>query len=274
MDTKQINEICFKLYPNFLGCLPIDDLQEESIITQLCNDFTVGSFVIFNIDDSTKPGTHWVLLHRMIGGQLLLFDSFGAFGTDKVFRFLDFNELEKNIISSYDASLLGQLFQYSKDNSKYENDYTFSNNIIRTLFLEKRLLKRYTLFKNMSDSLYYLYVFLQRLCPGKSSHKMFYYSSQLQPFNTIVCGELCILIAQSLFRDLNTLHNKKPDTTVVEMLSDTIHTLFSTAFTDKEFVRLVKEYMLFIDPFYKVKPSNVEYFKKIFASENTKLMLA
>ena len=273
MDTKQINDICFKLYPNFLGCLPIDDLKKKNIITQLCNDFIVGSFVIFNIDDSTKPGTHWVLLHRMIGGHLLLFDSFGAFGTNKVFRFHEFKDIEKNIISSYDASLQGQFFQYSKY-SNYKNDFSFSNNVIRTLLLEKRLLKRYTLFKNMSDSLYYLFIFLQRLCPGKTSHNTFYYSSQLQPFNTIVCGELCILIAQSLFRDLNTLHNKKPDITVVEMLSDTIHTLFSTAFTDKEFVRLVKEYMLFIDPFYKVKASNVEYFKKIFASENTKLMIA
>ena len=125
----------------------------------------------------------------------------------------------------------------------------------------------------MSTPLYYLLDFLKRLCPGKSIHSMFYYSSQLQPFNSIVCGELCILIAESLFRDLATLVNKKPDITTVKMLSDRIHSLFSTAFTAKEFVRLVKEYMLFIDPFYKVKTGNAEYFKKQFSNENTKLIV-
>ena len=125
----------------------------------------------------------------------------------------------------------------------------------------------------MSTPLYYLLDFLKVLCPAKTSHNMFYYSSQLQPFNTIVCGELCILIAESLFRNLRTLSNKKPDITVVEMLSERIHILFSTAFRAEEFVRLVKEYMLSIDPFYKVKPSIAEYFKKIFSSENTKLIV-
>ena len=125
----------------------------------------------------------------------------------------------------------------------------------------------------MSTSLYYLLDFLKVLCPGKTSHSMYYYSSQLQPFNTIVCGELCILIAESLFRDLRTLSNKKPDIIVVAMLSDRIHNLFSTAFRVEEFVRLVKEYMLSIDPFYEVKASNAEYLKKMFSNENTKLII-
>ena len=272
MDTKQINELLFKRHANFLGCIPIDDLKNKRIRDNLCHDFYVGGYVIFNIDDSAKSGTHWVLLHRMIGGNLFMFDSFGAFGTNGVFNFEQFHEVEKSIISSYDENLNGQLFQYSED-CKYKNDFTFSNNTIHSLKIEKNLLKKYTFYDNMSTSLYYLLDFLKVLCPGKTSHSMFYYSSQLQPSNTIVCGELCILIAESLFRDLRTLSNKKPDLTVVNMLSDRIHNLFSTAFRAEELVRLVKEYMLYIDPFYKVKPSNAEYFKKIFSSENTKLIV-
>ena len=272
MDTLQINEICFRQYANFLGCLSIDELKNKDIRNQLCHDFDVGAFVIFNIDEGSKPGTHWVLLHRMIGGKLFLYDSFGAFGSNSVFKFETFGDAEKSFITSYDNSLDGELFQYSPD-CKYKNDFTFSYNRIHTLTIDKNLLKRYTFYKNMSAPLYYLLDFLKVLCPGKTSHSIFYYSSQLQPFNTIVCGELCILIAESLFRDLRTLTNKKPDLTVVDMLSNRIHNLFSTAFAAKIFVRLVKEYMLSIDPFYKVKPSVAEYFKNIFSSENTKLII-
>ena len=272
MDTKQINEICLRRFNNFLGCLSINELKDESIRNQLCHDFNIGSFVIFNIDESSKPGTHWILIHRMIGGNLFLFDSFGAFGSNSVFSFEKFGDAEKSFITSYDNSLDGELFQYSQD-CKYKNDFTFSYNRINTLILDKNLLKRYTFYDNMSTPLYYLLDFLKVLCPGKISHSMFYYSSQLQPFNTIVCGELCILIAESLFRDLFTLVNKKPDITVVEMLSERIHSLFSAAFRPVDFVRLVKEYMLFIDPFYKVKTGNAEYFKKQFSNENTKLIV-
>ena len=272
MDTRQINEICIGRFKNFLGCLSIDELKNAQIRNRLCHDFIVGSFIIFNIDEASKPGTHWVLLHRMTGGHLFLFDSFGAFGSDSVFSFKEFGEAEKSVIQSYNESLDGQFFQYSKY-CNYKDDFTFTNNIINTLTLHKNLLKKYTHYKNMSTPLYYLLDFLKVLCPGKTYHSMFYYSSQLQPFNSIVCGELCILIAESLFRDLRTLSNKKPDLTVVNMLSDRIHNLFSTAFRAEELVRLVKEYMLYIDPFYKVKPSNAEYFKKIFSSENTKLIV-
>ena len=66
--------------------------------SQLCHDFNMGRFVIFIIDDSSKPGTHWVLLHRIGGGHLFLFDSFGAFGTNSVFRFNEFNDAEKTIM--------------------------------------------------------------------------------------------------------------------------------------------------------------------------------
>ena len=272
MDTKQINDLCMNRFINFLGCLPIDILKNKAIRDKLCHDFDVGGFVIFNVDEKSKPGTHWVLLHRMTGGNLLFFDSFGAFGSNSVFKFNEFGDAEKAIISSYDDSLDGQFFQYFQD-CKYKNDFTFSNNRINTLLLHKNLLKKYTNYDNMTTPLYYLLDFLKRLCPGKSSHNMFYYSSQLQPFNSIVCGELCILAAESLFRDLFTLVNKKPDITAVKMLSDRIHTLFSTAFRAEEFVRLVKEYMRFIDPFYKVKTDSVDYFKKLFSSENTKLIV-
>ena len=168
--------------------------------------------------------------------------------------------------------LNGQFFQYS-DDYNYKNDFTFAHNRINTLLLDKNLLVKYTNYDNMTTPLYYLLDFLKQLCPGNSSYGMFYYSSQLQPFNTIVCGELCILVAESLFRDLFTLLNKKPDVTVVKMLSERIHILFSTAFRAEEFVRLVKEYMLFIDPFYKVKIGNANYFKNLFSSENTKLIV-
>ena len=142
----------------------------------MCHDFKVGSFVIFNIDESSKPGTHWILLHRMVGGNLFLFDSFGAFGSDSVFRFNEFGDAEKAVISSYEESLDGQFFQYSQD-CNYKNDFTFSNNRINTLILHKSLLNKYTFLDNMSTPLYYLLDFLKQLCPGKSSHSMFYYSS-------------------------------------------------------------------------------------------------
>ena len=269
MDTKQINDLCFKRYSNFLGCLPIDDLKKKNIREQLCNNFNVGSVLIFNIDESSKSGTHWVLLHRLVGGNLFIFYSFGAFGSNSVFRFKEFGE---KMVTSYDASLQGQFYQFTEDYN-HKDDFIFSNNRISTLLLDKNLLKKYNYYNNMSSSLYYLLDFLKRLCPARLIHSMFYYSSQLQPFNTIVCGELYILIAESLFRDLSTLINKKPDITVVTMLSDRIHTLFSTAFRAEEFVRLVKEYMRLIDPFYKVKTDNVDYFKKLFSSENTKLIV-
>ena len=134
----------------------------------------------------------------MVGGNLFLFDSFGAFGSDSVFRFNEFDDAEKAVISSYEESLDGQFFQYSQD-CNYKNGFTFSNNRINTLILHKSLLNKYTFLDNMSTPLYYLLDFLKQLCPGKSSHSMFYYSSQLQPLNTIVCGELCILVAESLF---------------------------------------------------------------------------
>ena len=142
----------------------------------MCHDFKVGSFVIFNIDESSKPGTHWILLHRMVGGNLFLFDSFGAFGSDSVFRFSEFGDAEKAVISSYEESLDGQFFQYSQD-CNYKNDFTFSNNRINTLILHKSLLNKYTFLDNMSTPLYYLLDFLKQLCPGEefSQHVLLFF---------------------------------------------------------------------------------------------------
>ena len=162
MDTAQINELCFTRFPNFLGCVSIDELKNKKIRDQLCHDFNVGSFVIFNIDDSSKPGTHWVLLHRMVGGKLFLFDSFGAFGSNAVFRFNEFNDVEKNTIPSYEDSLNGQFFQYS-DDYNYKNYFTFAHNRINTLLLDKNLLVKYTNYDNMTTPLYYLLDFLKQL---------------------------------------------------------------------------------------------------------------
>ena len=272
MDTEQINNLCFKRFQNFLGCLSIDELRDDSIKKQLCHDLSNGNFVIFNVDDKTKAGRHWVLLHRMMGGELFLFDSFGAFGTNKEFRFKDFEKTEKNMIDSYDESLNGQLFQFAED-FNFKNDFNFVNNRINTLILQKKLIKSYVNYSNMSDSLYYLLDFLKILCPTKSIHNIFYFTSQLQPFNTIVCGELCILIAETLFRDMKVLRNKKANNEALISLSDRIRELFSTAYTPKISVQLVKQYMLSIDPFYKVKTDNLNYFKEIFSKENTKLIV-
>ena len=208
----------------------------------------------------------------MTGGNLFLFDSFGAFGSNSEFKFKHFGVAEKHMITSYDETNDGQLFQYSTDNN-YRDDFTFENNATNTLLLQKNLLKAYVNYKNMSTSLYYFLDFLKRLCPTKSIHNIFYFTSQLQPFNTIICGELCILIAETLFRDLKVLSNKKPDNVTLIRLSVRIRELFSSAYTAKISVRLVKQYMLSIDPFYKVKTDNVNYFKEIFSNENTKLIV-
>ena len=77
----------------------------------------------------------------------------------------------------------------------------------------------------------------------------------------------------SLFRILNILIDKKPDIVTLRMLNDRISNLFSTAYTPNIFVRLVKEYMLSIDPFYKVKTDNENYFKQLFSNESTKLIV-
>ena len=272
MDTLQINDLCLMRYSNFLGCLSIDELKDKNIRTQLCNDFTIGNFVIFNIDEKTKPGRHWVLIHRMSGGNLFFFDSFGAFGSNMAFNFTNFDEAEKHMITSYDEALDGQLFQYSLDNN-YKDDFKFENNDTNSLILHKKLLKSYANFNNMSDSLFYLLDFLKLLCPSKSIHNIFYFTSQLQPFNTIVCGELCILVAETLFRDMKVLRNKKANNETLLGLTERIQELFSTAYTPKIFVQLVKQYMLSIDPFYKVKTDNLNYFKEIFSKENTKLIV-
>ena len=272
MDTSQINKLCLKRYANYLGCLPIDELQDKTIRDKLCHDMTSGKFVIFNVDDSSKPGSHWVLLHRMTGGNLLFYDSFGAFGSDKVFSFTEFGDAEKTLIQSYDDLLDGQLFQFSID-FKYKNDFTFDSNRLNVLTLDKNLLRFYANYDNMSTPLFYLLDFLKLLCPSKSIHSIFYFTSQLQPFNSIVCGELSILIAESLFRILNILIDKKPDIVTLRMLNDRISNLFSTAYTPNIFVRLVKEYMLSIDPFYKVKTDNENYFKQLFSNESTKLIV-
>ena len=143
--------------------------------------------------------------------------------------------------------------------------------MISTLLLDKNILKLYTNYDNMSTPLYYLLDFLKMLCPTKSIHSILYFTSQLQPINIIVCGELCILIAENLFRDLNILINKKPDTIVMKMLSDSYIIFFLPHLLI--FVHLVKQYMRSIDPFYKVKTDNENYFKQLFSNENTKLIV-
>ena len=78
----------------------------------------------------------------------------------------------------------------------------------------------------MSVALYYLLEFLSVLCLSKSIHSVLYFTSQLQPINSIVCGELCVLIAEILFRDFKVHLNKKHDESVVKRLSDRIHIFF------------------------------------------------
>ena len=273
MDTLQINKLCVNRYGNFLGCLPIDHLKDENIIKQLCHDLSRGKFVIFNIDEESEPGRHWILLARLAGGNLLMFDSFGAFGSNSVFKFMkNFGDVEKSMIPSQDDSLDGQLFQYI-DDFNYKNDFTYQFNRSSILKVCKEKFKTYKNFSNMSTPLYYLLEFLSVLCPTKSIHNVLYFISQLQPINSIICGELCVLIAEILYRDFKVHLNKKPDDSVVKRLSDRIHDLFSTAYNDKIFVDLVKKYMLNIDPLYKVKAENLEYFQNIFSDQNTKLVV-
>ena len=63
----------------------------------------------------------------------------------------------------------------------------------------------------------------------------------------------------------NTFYTKKN-------LSDRIHEPFSTATTSKVFATLVKKYMLTIDNSYKVKAQNMNYFRKLFSTENRNLV--
>ena len=272
MDTNQIEAFCDVRYKSvFLSCIPIDGLKDDTVVRELCEHFTIGKFVIFNIDPSDKPGRHWVLLYRLKNGTLFMFDSFRAVITDRVFNFKTFGEPKKAINLDYTPTMKGQLFQY--DFVKYVDDYNYDSNYFHTFVFSKRDYRRYVNNNNMSEPLFHFSRFLNALCPQKSQHTVYYFLSQLQPFETIVCGELCILVSEILYRDLQVQRAPQANPFLLTKVSDRIHDLFSSAMTSKSFVNLVKTHMLYIDPTYKVKKQNVDYFRKLFANENKNLVV-
>ena len=76
-----------------------------------------------------------------------------------------------------------------------------SNKCHSFIFL-KQCYRDYKQSNNMTVPLFHFLRFLNVLCSRKQEHRVRYFMSQLQPFVTIVCGELCILLAEILYRDL------------------------------------------------------------------------
>ena len=189
----------------FLDCVAIDDLKDEEFLSELCDRLRIGSFLIFNVDPKSKAGIHWVLLVRLSDGSLFIFDSFGARMTNETFHFKNFAFEERDINKLYDPNTGGQLFQF------VQNDLTYANNKFHSFIFSKQHFRSYSRPNNATVPLFHFLRFLNRLCPRKQEHRVYYCMSQLQPFETIICGELCILVAEILYRSTHCSgHNSPP----------------------------------------------------------------
>ncbi len=67
-DNTQLDEVGFKLLNNYLGTFPVD---------QVPTNLKKGDSLIFNLDDSTEPGSHWMGGYCFKKNELLVYDSFG-----------------------------------------------------------------------------------------------------------------------------------------------------------------------------------------------------
>ena len=103
MNTNQIKEFCKKLYNNvfLLDCVPIDQLDNEKILKDLCGGLVIAAFLIFNINPKSAPGRHWILLIRLCDVSLFIFDSFGSTVPDDVLRFKNFGSEVKRVNKRY-----------------------------------------------------------------------------------------------------------------------------------------------------------------------------
>ena len=135
-----------------------------------------------------------------------------------------------------------------KDYDKiFTNDLTYANNKFHSFIFSKQHFRSYRRPNNATVPLFHFLRFLNRLCPRKHEHMVYYCMSQLQPFETIICGELCILVAEILYRDLKVQHTAQATIPLLKTVSARIQYLFSSATTSRAFVTLVKQHMLTID---------------------------
>ena len=274
MDTNQIRELCIYRYNDvFLDCVSIGELENDHLLKELCDKLLLGAFLIFDIDPKSAPGKHWILISRLRDGSLFIFDSFGAAVTDQIFRFENISLEEKSINKLYDPSMRDQLFQWVNYNEKYVDGFTYRSNKGHSFLFSKQSFRSYKQSNNMTVPLFHFLKFSNVLCPRKLEHRAYYFLSQLQPIETIVCGELCILVDEILYRYLKVHLISQATPSLLKKVSYRIHHLFSTANTLKVFVTLVKKYMLTIDNSYKVKKRNVNYFRKLFSTENRNLVV-
>lgn len=82
MDTRQINRIlsrCKATQPHYMGCFPSDRLPK-------CKHFPCS--MVVNLDDSTKPGSHWVAIYAPTKNHVFYFDSYGMKASGKILRYL------------------------------------------------------------------------------------------------------------------------------------------------------------------------------------------
>ena len=101
MNTEEIKNIGKKYYgENFIDCISWDNLWK---IKSYCNthftDRCKTKFLIANLDESDKPGSHWIVLCNIpdkndsYNVKFGFFDSFGLLGMNNVFKTTDKSRL-------------------------------------------------------------------------------------------------------------------------------------------------------------------------------------
>ena len=276
MDTNLIRTLYKKRFKGiFIDCIPLDALQNQILVRKLCNQMetSLPKFMIVNTDVSSKKGSHWFLLQKIERGKFFIFDSYGAYSSNELFKFDSFSEKVIVLNEHYDSTLFGQFFQYSKDSLL--NDTTFNSNKLQSFKFSKKIFKSLSAkFKDtMSEPMNFLTLFLEMMCnPDVINHEIFYFTCQLQPFNTIICGELCVYVAEIIHSFLKI--NERGES-IFRLLSALDHELkknFRKCQTPKMLVDYIKQFMIETFDDYIIKKDNVKYFEQEIAKFGEQLL--
>jgi len=276
MDTKLIKTLCNKRFKGiFIDCISMDALQNQILIRHLCNQMetSLPKFVIVNTDVSSKKGSHWFLLQKIDRGKFFIFDSYGAFSSNELFKFKSFSEKVIALNDRYDSTLHGQFFQYGKDSLL--NDTTFNCNKLQSFKFSKKIFKSLSekCKDTMSEPMKFLAIFLEKMCnPDIINHEIFYFTCQLQPFNTIICGELCVFVAEVIHSFLKIYERGESIFRLLSALDHELKRSFSKCRSPKMLVEYIKRFMIETFDDYIIKKDNVEYFEQELAKFGEQLL--
>lgn len=244
MDTLTIAKLGKEAFKTFLGCYAIDELQKKNLLEKLCNGLgRRNTFVIFNLDPSHMPGSHWLLFQALGDNSYILFDTFGANSLHECFHFRHFGSSEKFLNQNYTEKLHGQIFQYKSE--ELQSDLECQNNEFRIFLYNKDQITKIR-YKELSQnnatkSLNYLLIFLNRLCFNKTVQKIYYNTSQIQPKDTITCGELCMIVADIINNKI--LYRHFDSGLVCIMLNFYLKRYLKSIKTSTNHLDFVKKYM-------------------------------